>query len=49
MQIDPQEAFGYRILEPLVQLRNACRKVGKGLGLPDELFQPARARPSPRA
>ena len=38
--IDPQEAFGYRILEPLVQLRkDGVRKVGKGLGLPDELFQ----------
>ena len=38
--IDPVEAFGYRILEPLVQLRkDGVRKVGKGLGLPDELFQ----------
>ena len=45
--IDPQEAFGYRILEPLVQLRkDGVRKVGKGLGLPDELFQ---RMPVPRA
>jgi len=38
--IDPQEAFGYRILEPLVQLRkDGVRKLGKALGLPSELFQ----------
>ncbi len=38
--IDPQEAFGYQILEPLVQLRkDGVRKVGKALGLPSELFQ----------
>ncbi|MBE3133448.1 MAG: ExsB family transcriptional regulator, partial [Acidobacteria bacterium] len=37
--IDPQEAFGYRIIEPLVQLRkDGVRKVGKALGLPAELF-----------
>ncbi len=37
--IDPQEAFGYQILEPLVQLRkDGVRKVGKALGLPSELF-----------
>jgi GMP synthase (glutamine-hydrolysing) len=37
--IDPQEAFGYRILEPLVQLRkDGVRKLGKALGLPSELF-----------
>jgi GMP synthase (glutamine-hydrolysing) len=37
--IDPQEAFGYRIIEPLVQLRkDGVRKVGKALGLPSELF-----------
>jgi len=37
--IDPQEAFGYRILEPLIQLRkDGVRKVGKALGLPKELF-----------
>ena len=38
--IDPQEAFGYRILEPLIQLRkDGVRKVGKALGLPSEMFE----------
>jgi len=38
--IDPQETFGYHILEPLIQLRkDGVRKVGKALGLPSELFQ----------
>lgn len=38
--IDPQEAFGYQVLEPLIQLRkDAVRKVGEALGLPAELFQ----------
>lgn len=38
--IDPQKAFGYRIIEPLVQLRkDGVRKVGAALGLPPELFQ----------
>ena len=38
--IDPQEAFGYRIVEPLIQLRkDGVRKVGKALGLPGELFE----------
>jgi GMP synthase (glutamine-hydrolysing) len=37
--IDPQEAFGYRIIEPLIQLRkDGVRTVGKALGLPGELF-----------
>ncbi len=37
--INPQEAFGYRILEPLIQLRkDGVRKVGEALGLPAELF-----------
>jgi GMP synthase (glutamine-hydrolysing) len=37
--IDPEEAFGYRIIEPLIQLRkDGVRKVGKALGLPWELF-----------
>ncbi len=38
--INPQEAFGYRIIEPLIQLRkDGVRKVGKALGLPVELFE----------
>jgi GMP synthase (glutamine-hydrolysing) len=38
--IDPQKAFGYRIIEPLIQLRkDGVRKVGQALGLPTELFQ----------
>ena len=38
--IDPQEAFGYRIIEPLIQLRkDGVRKVGRATGLPDELFE----------
>jgi GMP synthase (glutamine-hydrolysing) len=38
--ISPEEAFGYRILEPLVQLRkDGVRKLGEALGLPRELFQ----------
>jgi len=37
--IDPEEAFGYRIIEPLIQLRkDGVRKVGKALGLPVEVF-----------
>ena len=38
--IDPQEAFGYQILEPLIQLRkDGVRKLGEALGLPGELFR----------
>jgi len=38
--IDPQQAFGYRILEPLIQLRkDAVRKIGRALGLSAELFE----------
>jgi GMP synthase (glutamine-hydrolysing) len=37
--IDPQETFGYHILEPLIQLRkDGVRMTGKALGLPEELF-----------
>lgn len=37
--IDPEKAFGYRIIEPLIQLRkDGVRKVGEALGLPAELF-----------
>jgi len=35
MGIDPQAAFGYKIIEPLVQLRkDGVRKVAEALGLP---------------
>jgi len=37
--IDPQEAFGYKIIEPLVQLRkDGVRSVAKALGLPESLY-----------
>ncbi len=45
--IDPQAAFGYRILEPLLQLRkDGVRKLGKALGLPAGAVQ---AHPLPGA
>ena len=38
--IDPQEAFGYRVLEPLLALRKpAVRAVGRALGLPRDLSE----------
>ncbi len=37
--IDPKEAFGYQIIEPLIQLRkDGVRAVGKTLGLPEDVF-----------
>lgn len=37
--IDPQEAFGYQIIEPLVQLRkDGIRKLAKFLGLPESIY-----------
>ena len=37
--IDPQKAFGYQILEPLVQLRkDGVRKLSKALGLPESIY-----------
>jgi GMP synthase (glutamine-hydrolysing) len=37
--IDPQDTFGYQIIEPLVQLRkDGVRAVGKALDLPEEIF-----------
>jgi GMP synthase (glutamine-hydrolysing) len=37
--IDPQEAFGYKIIEPLIQLRkDGVRIVGRALGLPAGVF-----------
>ena len=38
--IDPQKAFGYKIIEPLVELRkDGVRKVAQGVGLPKEIYQ----------
>ena len=37
--IDPQEVFGYQILEPLIQLRkDGVRKVAQALGLPPSIY-----------
>ncbi len=37
--INPEEAFGYKILEPLVQLRkDGVRKVAEALGLPPSVY-----------
>jgi len=37
--IDPQEAFGYKIIEPLVQLRkDGVRKLAEASGLPASIF-----------
>ncbi len=37
--IDPEEAFGYQILEPLVQIRkDGVRRVAKALGLPESIW-----------
>jgi GMP synthase (glutamine-hydrolysing) len=37
--INPQEAFGYQIIEPLIQLRkDGVRKVAQALGLPPSVY-----------
>lgn len=37
--IDPQEAFGYKIIEPLIELRkDGVRKVAEATGLPKSIF-----------
>ena len=37
--IDTEKEFGYRVLEPLVELRKpAVREVAKALGLPEEIY-----------
>ena len=37
--IDPEKAFGYRIIEPLIQLRkDGVRKVAEALGLPESAY-----------
>ena len=46
--IDPQKAFGYQIIEPLIELRkDGVRKVGKALGLQQRcsLASPSPGRP----
>jgi len=38
--IDPQEAFGYKVVEPLIELRKpAVREVARALGLPREISE----------
>ncbi len=38
--IDTQKQFGYKVIEPIIQLRKSgIRKVGKALGLPKELYE----------
>jgi GMP synthase (glutamine-hydrolysing) len=38
--IIPEDAFGYRIIEPLIQLRkDGVRKIGQAMGLPAEVFE----------
>jgi len=37
--IDPEKAFGYKIIEPLVQIRkDGVRKVAEALGLPESVY-----------
>ena len=37
--IDTKKTFGYKVLEPIIQLRKTgVRRVGKALGLPEEIF-----------
>ncbi|HIE05235.1 MAG TPA: ExsB family transcriptional regulator [bacterium (Candidatus Stahlbacteria)] len=37
--INPEEVYGYQVIEPLVQLRKSgVRMVGKALGLPEEIY-----------
>ncbi len=38
--IDPEKMYGYRVIEPLIQLRkSAVRKVAQSLGLPEEIHK----------
>jgi GMP synthase (glutamine-hydrolysing) len=37
--IDTEEMYGYKVIEPVIQLRKTgVRKVGKALGLPEEIY-----------
>ena len=38
--IDTEKVYGYKVIEPLIQLRKSgIRKVGKVLGLPEEMYE----------
>jgi GMP synthase (glutamine-hydrolysing) len=38
--IDTEEAFGYKVIEPLIQLRKTgVRAIGKALGMPKQMYQ----------
>jgi GMP synthase (glutamine-hydrolysing) len=38
--IDTEEVYGYQVIEPLIELRKSgIRRVGKALGLPDEIYE----------
>jgi len=49
--IDPQKTYGYRVIEPLLQIRKpAVREVGRNLGLPEEIYsRPPFPGPAPAA
>jgi len=37
--IDTEEVYGYKVIEPIIQLRKTgVRKIGKALGLPEEMY-----------
>ncbi|MCJ7545636.1 MAG: ExsB family transcriptional regulator [Deltaproteobacteria bacterium] len=37
--IDPEKMYGYKVIEPLIQLRKSgIRKVGQAVGLPEEIY-----------
>ena len=37
--IDPEKMYGYKVIEPLIQLRkSSIREIGKALGLPEETY-----------
>jgi len=38
--INPEERYGYKVIEPLIQLRKtAIREIGKAVGLPEEIYK----------
>lgn len=38
--IDPEEVYGYKVIEPLIQVRKpAIREIGKAAGLPEEIYE----------